>query len=401
MPQIVQVNMLGRFSIAPEGGMPPKELSFSSRSRRLWMLIAYFIMHRDRGIPPQELIDLFWPDGEADLVTLQNNVSRARAALRNLGFSSGLHLIICRDGLYRWAPQLETDLDADRFDELCNRTFACPEPQARLENALAAAALYEGDFLSEVALEPWCIHLNTYLHGRYLRLCRELVRMLSEGGRLEEALGICTKAIQLDPAAEDFSVEFIKLETQLGHPNKAMEHYNRIRNLYRETYNVSVSPEMEVAHTAAIRSQFGKEMEISEIRSFMTQGGPAAGAFLCDNTVFRGIVNLFIREQRRSAQPTQLAVMSLEAENRPPEEQAVDMKRLELSITATLRAGDPFTKVSFNQFMALLPGSTADGATSAMNRTISHLRRFYPKLASVFRYQLFDLKDLDDPTLYG
>lgn len=288
MPQIVQVNMLGRFSIAPEGVMSPKELSFSSRSRRLWMLIAYFIMHRDRGIPPQELIDLFWPDGEADLVTLQNNVSRARAALRNLGFSSGLHLITCRDGLYRWDPQLETDLDADRFDELCNRTFACPEPEARLENALAAAALYEGDFLSEVALEPWCIHLNTYLHGRYLRLCRELVRMLSEGGRLEEALAICTKAIQLDPAAEDFSVEFIKLETLLGHPNKAMEHYNRIRNLYRETYNVSVSPEMEAAHTAAIRSQFGKEMEISEIRSFMTQGGPAAGAFLCDNTVFPG-----------------------------------------------------------------------------------------------------------------
>lgn len=395
MPEVIHVNMLGRFTIAPEGCSPTKVLSFSSRSRRLWTLIAYFILHRERGIPPQELIDLLWPDGEADLVTLQNNISRARAALRDLGFSRGEQMISCRDGLYQWAPQLETSVDAEHFEHLYNRAAACHDVKKRLEIALSATALYEGDFLPEVAMESWCVHVNVHLHSCYLKLCRELVYTLSEDGRTEEALNICTKVIQLDPLAEDFSVEFVKLETQLGNTSKALEHYNYIRNLYRQTFNVSVSPEMEAAHTAAIRSQYGTELDLTEIRAFLTQGGHNEGAFLCNNTVFRGIVNLYVREQRRSSQPTQLAVMSLAAKELPPEELAVDMKRLELSITATLRGGDPFTKVSYNQFMALLPGSDANGAAAAMNRTISRLRRFYPKLASAFSYHLFDLKDLD------
>ena len=395
MTQTIQVAMLGTFTIASQGQAPKKELSFTCRSRRIWTLLAYLIIHRDRGIPPQELIDLLWPDGEADLITLQNNVSRARTALSTLGISDSQHLITCRDGLYRWSNHVETQVDADIFQTLYTKATTCQDSAQAVEYALNAIEMYTGDFLPEAAMEPWCVHLNAYFRSIYLKLCRSAVDWLLELGRKEEAARICTQVVRLDPMVEEFSVLLMKIDTLLGDSRKALDHYTYIKDLYKQTFNVSVSPEMEAARAAAIRALYGKELGLEDVRSFLNQGGPITGAFHCDNVVFRGIVNLCLRETRRSGQPAQIAILSLDPGEQLPEEQSVDMKRLELAITATLRAGDPFTKISANQFMALLPGANAEGAAAAMARTASRLRRFYPKIAAGFSYHLYDIRDLD------
>lgn len=395
MTQTIQVAMLGTFTIASQGQAPKKELSFTCRSRRIWTLLAYLIIHRDRGIPPQELIDLLWPDGEADLITLQNNVSRARTALSTLGISDSQHLITCRDGLYRWSNHAETQVDADIFQTLYTKATTCQDSAQAVEYALNAIEMYAGDFLPEAAMEPWCVHLNAYFRSIYLKLCRSAVDWLLELGRKEEAARICTQVVRLDPMVEEFSVLLMKIDTLLGDSRKALDHYTYIKDLYKQTFNVSVSPEMEAARAAAIRALYGKELGLEDVRSFLNQGGPITGAFHCDNVVFRGIVNLCLRETRRSGQPAQIAILSLDPGEQLPEEQSVDMKRLELAITATLRAGDPFTKISANQFMALLPGANAEGAAAAMARTASRLRRFYPKIAAGFSYHLYDIRDLD------
>lgn len=398
MPQIIQVNMLGKFTIAPAGQTPQKELSFTCRSRRIWTLLAYLIIHRDRGIPPQELIDLLWPAGEVDLITLQNNISRTRTALASLGLKDCQHLITCRDGLYRWSSQVQTQVDADIFQELSSKAVTCQDAGQAVEYALKAIDLYAGDFLPEAAMEPWCVHLNAYFRSVYLKLCRSAVDWLLALNRREEAAKICASVVRLDPMVEEFSVLLIKIDTLLGQSRKALDHYAYIKDLYMQTFNVSVSPEMEAAHAAAIRALYGKELGLEDVRSFLHQGGPISGAFSCDNMVFRGIVALCLREVRRSGQPAQLSILSLDPQGQLPEEQSVDMKRLELAITATLRAGDPFTKISANQFMALLPGANAEGAAAAMARTAGRLRRFYPKIAAGFSYRLFDIKDLDPNT---
>lgn len=85
----IDVTMFGKFTLKQEGMEVPHVVSLTGRSRRLWTLTAYLILHRDRGVSAQELIDLLWPEAENDnpLSTLQNNVSRARAALAELGFT--------------------------------------------------------------------------------------------------------------------------------------------------------------------------------------------------------------------------------------------------------------------------------------------------------------------------
>ena len=58
----IQVRMLGQFTLQQEGMAAPHAVSLVGRSGRLWTLVAYLILHRDRGVTAQALIDLLWPD---------------------------------------------------------------------------------------------------------------------------------------------------------------------------------------------------------------------------------------------------------------------------------------------------------------------------------------------------
>lgn len=94
----INVTMFGKFTLKQEGMEVPHAVSLTGRSRRLWTLTAYLILNRNRGVSAQELIDLLWPEAENDnpLSTLQNNVSRARAALAELGFTHAKVIITKR-----------------------------------------------------------------------------------------------------------------------------------------------------------------------------------------------------------------------------------------------------------------------------------------------------------------
>ena len=63
MGNSIYVTMFDKFTITEEGvAAPPKDISLSGRSRRLWTLVAYLILHKDRGVSAQELIDVLWQE---------------------------------------------------------------------------------------------------------------------------------------------------------------------------------------------------------------------------------------------------------------------------------------------------------------------------------------------------
>ena len=49
----IRATMLGRFALQQTGMKEPRMVSLAGRSGRLWTLVAYLILHRDRGIPAQ------------------------------------------------------------------------------------------------------------------------------------------------------------------------------------------------------------------------------------------------------------------------------------------------------------------------------------------------------------
>lgn len=398
MAKPIHVNMLGKFTITEEGQFPSREISLTGRSRRLWTLVSYLIIHRDHGISGQELIDLLWPEAENDnpMATLQNNVSRARTALADLGISDAKNLIKYEAGLYKWAPDTETVTDFDRFEELSKRAQSTDDRDEAIRLGMEAIRLYEGDFLPEASLEFWCINLNTYYRSAFIRLCRRTVKNLMDAGRNAEAEAVCSAVIRIDPTVEEFSVLLMRSLIRDKNPRKALEQYEYIRQLYKDTYNVVPSAELEMEKAAAIQELYGQEMGEQELAALLKGDDEEPGAFFCDNGVFREIVNLHVREMKRSKTSAQIALIRLNAATVPQEKQVVQMKRLETVLFRCLRTGDPFTRIGANQFAVLLPGANKENGGMVMNRVLSSLRSEYPRAGAEFTFRVMDLAEMKD-----
>lgn len=396
MADAIHVTMLGKLTLWEEGMGQPCAVSLTGRSRRLWVLVAYLIIHRDRGIPAQELIDLLWPDatGGNPMSTLQNNASRARNALAELGFTDAKRLIVCEDGFYRWAPDRETVLDSDTFENLARRALGQKTPQEGLPPALEAERLYAGDFLAESSMEFWCGSINTYYRSLYIRLCRQTVSWLMEVGRTVDAEQMCSRVLQLDSAAEEFSVCLMRALILNRNPKKALEHYEHTRQIYRESFGVVPGPEMEAEKTEAVRALYGLDTGEQELGAFLSVSDEESGAFYCENNVFREIVKLQLRELKRNHGQSQILLVRLKPDSLTLERQAVLMKQLETTLTASLRAGDPFTRMGANRYMILLAGASRENAEMVSQRILNRLHKDFLRPAQDYGFRIADLEHL-------
>lgn len=397
MGSSIQVTMFGTFTIREsDSPQQPGAISLTGRSRRLWTLVVYLILHRDRGVSSQELIDLLWPDagGSNPLSTLQNNVSRARAALENLGLSDAKQLICNDAGMYRWAPRRDTVLDCEEFERIASQALSAQIRDEKIALAQKALALYTGDFLPESAMENWCIHINSYYRSLYLRLCRETVQWLFSADRLAEVEDICSRVIQLDPAAEEFSISLMRALVLMHNPEKALEHYTYIRQLYRDTYGVAPSEELEMMKSLAVHERYGSETEDAKILEFLFKSESEKGAFYCDSNVFREVTKLRMRDMQRTSAPSQLVIFRLKNDDIPMEKRTVYMRRLENTLQNSLRCVDPYTRLGDGQLLLLLTHATTENAYKVLDRVQDRLRRDYPRSGASYSTRVIDLEEL-------
>ena len=70
------------------------------------------------------------------------------------------------------------------------------------------------------------------------------------------------------------------------------------------------------------------------------------------------------------------------------------MKQLETTLTAALRAGDPFTRMGTNRYMILLPGASRENAEMVSQRILKRLRRDFLRPAQDYSFRITDLERL-------
>ncbi len=394
----MKITMLGTFTLWQPGMVEPKTIELSGRAGRRGTLAAYLILHRDIGVTAQELFELLWLDGDNPnpASTLQNNISRLRAALADMGFADAKKLIRCESGCYRWAPGWEIALDTDEFEALCSQFFAEKDPKKALLISGRAMMVYKGDFLPEAAEELWCMNLNAYYRSLYVKLCRETVSLMMKAGRLQDAIKLCSKVIRLDPLAEEFSVYLMRALIACKAPQKALEHYNTIRRLYQNTYGTLPSEELEAEKVHAMQNRYGSGMEENEIRGFLLSDERLENAYYCNNDIFRQIVNLQLRAMKRYETYAQIMVVRLNDVGLLPAESAAYMRQMESCLLVTLRSGDPFTRIGAVQYWAMLSGAKNDCAASVFARIQSRLKRDYPNTKAEFIFKMLDLRKLCD-----
>ena len=191
----LKIQMLGGFSLR----LGKRELQDTdTRSKKVWVLLAYLIIHREQTVAQRTLIDLLWGD-ETDPINPENalriTMHRTRTLLEQLSPELGRGMILRRRGGYQWNGGGE--VDSERFEALCCQKSE--DPDLRLQNLMEAISLYRGDYLPRQSGEVWVVSTAAYLHNLFVSAAQEAVELLIQQGRSHEAAGVCRRCLALEP----------------------------------------------------------------------------------------------------------------------------------------------------------------------------------------------------------
>ena len=110
-----EITMFGEFTISNGTEIITDQ---ANRSKKVWTLLEYLIVHRDRSVTQKELVDLLWPgnDTKDPINTLKVLMHRVRSLLDELGKDSGKKMIYYKSGAYGWNSELNCVVDTEKFE---------------------------------------------------------------------------------------------------------------------------------------------------------------------------------------------------------------------------------------------------------------------------------------------
>lgn len=383
----LKIQMLGGFSLR----LGKRELQDTdTRSKKVWVLLAYLIIHREQTVAQRTLIDLLWGD-ETDPINPENalriTMHRTRTLLEQLSPELGRGMILRRRGGYQWNGGGE--VDSERFEALCCQK--AEDPDLRLRNLMEAISLYRGDYLPRQSSEVWVVSTAAYLHNLFVSAAQEAVELLIQQGRSHEAAGVCRRCLALEPCHEGFCRELMQLLAAAGDRRGAAEVYDRLSKRLFDDFGISPSEETRAVYRAAAYSPEDRVLSIDDVMGNLRESNAPSGALQCDFDYFRILCHALSRTMERSGGAAHVVLLDVisTAEREMPR-QTIDrvMGQLSQQIRLSLRRGDVFCQCSVSQFTVLLSRANFENCQMICDRILRNFRRAYPYVPIRIAYQI-------------
>lgn len=372
---VLEVRMLGGFFLR----WGETVLEMGGRSRKLYLLLACIIRERDRGVPYEELAALLWPGVEPDDTTwraLKAIIHRARQFLEGLGEDAGKFLIH-RSGMCRWNPEVTVRLDAEEFSALCREGSG--DKVLLLERRLRALKLYQGDFLPAAGNCSWALEQTRALHRLWHRVILDVLPILAEEGRWEQAAALTADALVLEPKEEALCRSRMEALLALGRKREAAQTYERFQRVLMDRKGALPSNALQTLYSAALDNPNSQIILPADLPQLL-QEPSAPGALLCGFDFFRVLCFSLVRSAQRAKQPLHAALFTLSGEKEALPRYSLDraMNNLQGIILENLRRGDAATRCSTSQFAILLPQAGYEDAKQVSQRVARAFTRQFP-----------------------
>lgn len=263
---VLQASMLGGLRLA----IGPRTLTQDeNRAQKLWSVLCYLLLHRDRSVPQSELIDLFWPEEDRANPTsaLKTLLHRTRAMLESL-FPDGPSPILSGRGSYAWNPEVPCRVDAEEFEGLCIRSLdETLGREQRRELCRQAEQLYQGDLLPRLSTQLWVVSLATHYHTRYVELVKRYAALLEEDQSFPQMEQVCARACELDPLDEELQVLLIRSLLRQGKSTAALSRYEAATDLLYRNLGVRPSQALRDLYREIMDVEKGLETDLEVIQS--------------------------------------------------------------------------------------------------------------------------------------
>lgn len=214
-------------------------------SRKGKLVFKYLVTHRERPIPKEVLMDLFWPDSSPDAA--RNNLNVAIYGLRQ-----SLHQnspdeshILYQDDCYLINPDLDIWVDVEAFRDHLARARRLDEnsPAGAIPEYHLAEALYTGDFLDEDRYEDWASAPRQQLKDAYLDVLERLSRHYYMRGEYATCIAQCRKALAVDSCRESAHRWIMQCYAQQGQRYLAIRQYQECADALQDELGVEPSGE--------------------------------------------------------------------------------------------------------------------------------------------------------------
>ena len=373
----LSIGLLGGFRMERDGKVLTDDIN---RSQKLWSVLAYLVIHRDRDIPQSEFIEQFWQEDNSSnpASALKTLLYRIRAMIEPL-FGEDVQPVVSRRGAYAWNREIVCEVDVDRFEALCMQAQA-PETDDRTRLALyrEATALYQGMLLPKLSDQIWLMPLVTRCHAHFVEAVKELSRLLAQENLYEELSELCLRASRLDPMDESLHVLAIRALLHQGRNSEALAHYENATELLYRSLGVRASDELRGLYAQIMAMEQDTETDLEVIQRDLREAADRPGAFVCEYGFFREAYRLEARRCSRSGQSVHIALITVSMPDGtiPALKQLnTTMDQLLTSLKTHLRSGDVISRYSAVQYVAMLPAANFEDSNKVMERVAAAFYR--------------------------
>lgn len=385
----LQVQMLGQFTLR----YGDRTISDSDdRSRRVWSLLAYMLYNHGRSFAQEELIHLYWSNGEKSADpgnALKSIFHRIRTALDKLQPGLGRLLIRRKAGRYFWNNVMPLSLDTEDFEAHFHAAEAAGDGDVRLAEYQAALALYAGDPLPRMTDEIWTIPIVAYYHSLYTRAAAGAIELLEKQERTAEAVALCRRAIHIEPYQEDLYEHLMRGLLRTGDMKGAMSVYEEMSELLFAHFGVMPSETLRTLYRQATRTVNDRTLTMDEVCSQLAEPAPHGGAMVCEYDFFKILYRAEARSIARNGHSANICLLSVSGKDGEMlARRSLDpaMNNLQVLVQNNLRRGDVIARCSISQYIILLPQANYENSRMVADRLVSAFYRRYPHSPARLRY---------------
>ncbi len=396
--EVLQVTMLGEFSIH-RGEYCINDSS--NRMRKVWLLLAYLIYTRNSRTTQNHFLSLLRGAGNEEIDDPSGRLKalfyRVRTQLNQLGDSVGHTLILHKNGVYGWNAAAPLELDVEVFERLCKEAAAAQSPEEQLTLYQKALALYHGDFLPKLSMEPWVMPLSAYYHQMFVQAAQQAAALLIGQKQWQEADRLCDQALVIEPYSEELYQQKMRCCLGLSDRSKAAVAFEKMSQMLFDNFGVMPSDESRALYREACKESNNHAASITTVREQLQEVGSANGALFCEFDFFRLLYQVQARAIARSGDVIHIALLSCMGENdKPLSRRSLDtaMDNLQALVLGNLRQGDVVTRYSASQLCCMLPHADYENSCKVCQRIIKAFFRQYPHSPAKIHYRVQPLEPM-------
>ena len=388
----IHINMFGRLSMVVDGHELVNNIS---RSLKLWNVLCYLIMNRDRAVFQSELLDMFWSNDEIQnpVSALKTLIFRIRSQFETI-LPPDINPILSKRGAYIWNPDIKCVIDADIFENLCIKTEnPSIKESEKVKLYKQALDIYNGDFLPILSTQMWVIPWNVRYNNLYFKALKDYSEILYKNGEYSELYRVCSKANKLHPLDESVNIWLIRAILKNGKVTDALRHYEKTVELIYKNLGVRPSDEFYSVYKEITEHKNNIENDIISIKNDLKKHCTQCGVFTCDYSLFRELYCLESRRAKRTGCHVHIALLSISKNSEKQNSKTINtvMDNMKSILNENLRKGDVVSRYSGSQYIIMLPLTSQKNAVSIMERIIYKFKICYKASVQItYKIELID-----------